>query len=248
MNNIITSFIITFIAGLSTIIGIIPIFFNNKYKEKIICFSLAFSSSIMITISILSLIPEAMNYLNSLNIINILITLIFINIGIIISTYIDKKLDKRINNNSLLKVGIVGLIAIILHNIPEGITTFITSSNNLKIGLTLSIAIALHNIPEGISIAIPIYYSTNSYKKALLYTSISGFSEFFGAVFAFIFLKNIINNYLMAIILSITAGIMIQISFFELLPTSLKYKSKLTYIGLLLGFIIMYICIIIFRI
>ena len=105
---------------------------------------------------------------------------------------------------------------LIIHNIPEGIITYITSYKNIHLGIKLSLAIALHNIPEGIIISIPLYYSTNSRKKALLYTSISGFSELFGAVIAKVFLANITNNVL-GIILAVTAGIMIYISIFELL-------------------------------
>ena len=248
MNKITISFLITFIAGISTCIGVLPTYLNNKYKDSIITFSLAFASSIMITISFISLIPESLHYLKEINIFSILYVLIFINIGIIISTFIDKKLDKRINNNSLLKTGIFGIIAIILHNIPEGITTFITTSNDLKIGISMAIAITLHNIPEGISIAVPIYYSTKSHKKAFIYTFISGFSELFGGIIGYIFLSKYINNYIMSMILSITSGIMIQISVYELLPNAFKYKNNITYIGLFLGFIVMSICIFIFKI
>lgn len=70
------------------------------------------------------------------------------------------------------------MIAIILHNIPEGIATFLTTSENVELGISLAIAIALHNIPEGISISVPIYFSTNNMKKAIWYTFISGMSEF----------------------------------------------------------------------
>ena len=112
----------------------------------------------------------------------------------------------------------------------------------------MALAITLHNIPEGISISVPLYYSTNSHKKAFIYTFISGFSEFLGAILSYLFLSKYINNYIMSIILSITSGIMIQISLYELLPLSFKYKNNITYIGLFLGFIIMCICIFIFKI
>lgn len=250
MNKITISFIITFLAGISTILGIIPTYFNKKYEDKIINFSLSFASGIMITISFISLIPEALKYLNtSLSFFTIILTLIFINIGLIMATIIDKNISKRVSNNSLYKVGIVSIIALILHNIPEGITTFITTSNDFKIGLTLSLAIALHNIPEGISIAVPIYYSTNSHRKAFLYTFISGFSEFFGAVLAYIFLSHFVNDFIMSLVLGITAGVMIQISTNELLPTSFKYKNNfISFLGLFLGSIIMIICVFIFKI
>lgn len=118
-----------------------------------------------------------------------------------------------------------------------------TTTSNTKLGLTLSLAIALHNIPEGISIAVPIYYSTKNLKKAFFYTLLSGFSETLGAFLALIFLKNYINDFIIGIILIITAGIMLHISLFELFPNAKIYKeNKLTTAGITLGIIIMYIC------
>ncbi len=57
------------------------------------------------------------------------------------------------------------MLAIIIHNIPEGIATFMAGCSDSKLGITLTLAIALHNIPEGISISVPIYYATKSKKK-----------------------------------------------------------------------------------
>ena len=217
-------FIITFISGISTIIGIIPTYINYKYKDYIIKYSLLFSSIVMFYISIFSLIPEALNYIGN-SFINIILLLIFINIGIIISSYIDKLLNK-ISSNSLYKLGIVSIIGLVLHNIPEGIITFLASYKNIKLGISLAIAITLHNIPEGISIAIPIYYSTNNRKLTFIYTFIAGFSELFGGILSYVFLAKYINNYTLFILLSITAGIMIHISLFELLPGFIKYKKE----------------------
>ena len=132
------------------------------------------------------------------------------------------------------------MLAIILHNIPEGIATFLTANKDISLGLSLAIAITLHNIPEGISIAIPIYYATKNKSKSLLYTFISALSEPFGALLAFIFLKNIITDNIMGYLLSFIAGIMIHISLCELLPNSLKYKKKkYTYFFFILGIIFM---------
>ncbi len=123
------------------------------------------------------------------------------------------------------------MLALVLHNIPEGIITFLSSSKDLSIGIPLAISIALHNIPEGIAIAVPIYYSKKDRPKALKYTLIAALSEPVGAVISFLFLRNI-NDYLFAIILSLTAGIMIYIAIFELMKESLKtisIKSNIKY-------------------
>ncbi len=245
MNKTLFSFLITFLAGISTVIGIIPCYLNEKYKEKIISFSLAFSSGVMISISLISLIPEATILLKSyFNNKLFLGVIIFVIIGIIFSSLIDKSIEKYLTKNKLYKLGIISVIVLMLHNIPEGITTFISTNKNLSLGISLALAIAFHNIPEGISIAVPIYYSTNSKKKALFYTIVAGFSEFLGAVGAYLFIEKYISNLVLSIILLITAGIMLHISIYELLPNSLEYKEKkMTISGLFIGIIVIFIVI-----
>ena len=158
----------------------------------------------------------------------------------IINYYLPDTPNDKVKNTSLYKVGIISMLAIILHNIPEGVITFLAGSTDIKLGLILAFTIAIHNIPDGISISIPIYYSTNSYKKALLYSLVSALSEPFGAFVAFIFLKDIINNTILGIMLSLVAGIMIEISITNLIPTAYKYyNKKYFYIFFLIGFFFM---------
>lgn len=232
MDHVIISMLLTLIAGLSTLIGTILVFICKNKKDSIIVNSICFSAGVIISMSLNELIPESINLLSSTCIIQIriLLILIFINIGIIISMFIDKMIPSDIdisNSKHLYKVGIVSMIAIIVHNIPEGIATFVSSSTNIYIGIKLVIAIALHNIPEGISISMPIYYSTNSKIKAIGYAFLSGISEVLGALIAYIFISKYITNEIMAFILAITAGIMLHISFYELLPSIKKYKKNI---------------------
>lgn len=228
MNQVTYAFLITTLAGLSTMIGSLLIFYKKK-TDNIITTSLAFASGVMMCVSITDLIPESISSLKtSFYVIpSILISLIFIVIGIIISISIDKYLpENKDNNNKLYRVGIISMLAIILHNIPEGIATFMASTTDISLGISLAIAIALHNIPEGISISIPIYYATNSRIKALSYTFLSGMSELVGAIITYLFLSKLINPIFMGMLFSVIAGIMMHIALFELIPTSLNYKNK----------------------
>ena len=239
-------FLITLLAGFSTLIGYLFIFLDNK-ENKLLISSLAFSSGVMFFISLFDLIPESFFIINKyyINIYTILLCLTLVVTGIIISSFIDKYFPSgNYYDTKLYHVGIISMIALIIHNIPEGIVTFLTSSYDLKIGLSLAVAIALHNIPEGISISIPIYYSSKSKKKAFVYTFISGISEFFGAILAYIFLKDIVGQLFIGCMYSVIAGIMLYISVCELLPTSIKYKKfLLTFINFILGIIFIYLSI-----
>ena len=249
MNNIGYSFFITSFAGFSTLIGIVLIFFKFSNKDKVVLSSLAFASGVMLTVSITDLVPSSIDgFLKEYYFIpSILLVIIFIVIGICFSILINKYIPDigniEENNKGLFRVGLISMVAIVFHNIPEGIATFMTSTQNIELGISLALAIALHNIPEGISISIPIYYSTKSKFKAFIYTFISGLSEPLGAVIAYLFLAPYMNNLIMSLILAIIAGIMTYISLYELIPASLKYNNvKSTIQYFLIGSIFMIIC------
>ena len=213
-------------------VGVVFIFFKKNNYDRIILSSLSFAAGVMITVSITDLVPESIFLLRDSvsNFATIMLSFLGIVLGVIISMLIDYYLpDKPVvsaKNTGLFKVGIISMIAIILHNIPEGIATFVSANSDVSLGISLAVAIAMHNIPEGISISIPIYYSTGSKKKAILYTFISALSEPFGAIITVLFLKNFINDLILGILFSVIAGIMLQISFCELLPTARKYNDK----------------------
>ena len=242
MNNI-YAILITSIAGFSTVLGNIFLLLPIKYKDKILSFSLGLSFIVMFLISVIELIPEALLLVhNKYNNVTIFImSLIYLFIGVFIVKHFDKKIKSE---NKLYKIGILSMISLLIHNIPEGIICAITSVSNLSLGLKMTFIILLHNIPEGISIALPIYYSTKSKKKALIYTIISGLGEVAGAIITILFLKRIITSYLLYIVFLITAGIMIYLSITKILKTGLNIKKYIyLLIGIILGGVVVFLTI-----
>lgn len=244
--EIIGPLLVSTIAGFSTIIGALIIFLKIKEENvnKFISFCLSFSLAIMIGISITDLIPSSLSVLlaGDLNK-GLLLAILSFLVGIFSIKFLISKINKvKKGTNNLYKLGILNMLALMLHNFPEGVATFLSSYQDINLGIHLGIAIMLHNIPEGISIAVPIYYSTKSMKEAIKKTFISGLAEPLGAILAFILFKNFITNELISIILLFVAGIMITISIEEIFPESLKYKeNKFVLIGLLLGVVIILI-------
>lgn len=243
MQSIIFPLLISLIAGLSTLIGVIFIYFKIKRENlnKFICFCLSFSISIMILISILDLIPVSFYKISSIFGVGKGTFILFVAflISYITITTLDFIIKNKEGSEELYKLGILNMIVLILHNFPEGIATFLSSYQNTSLGLKLSLAIMLHNIPEGIAIAVPIYYGTQSKRKAIYATLISGLSEPIGALLAFILLKNYVSDLMISITLIIVAGLMITLSIQQMLPKALRYKeNKLIYIGFLLGIIV----------
>jgi len=140
----------------------------------------------------------------------------------------------------LKKTSILVALGIAIHNFPEGIAVLFSSLSDVRLGILVAVAIALHNIPEGIAVSIPIYYAKKSKRKAFWYSFLSGIAEPMGAVLALILFYPFISQFSLNLMFAIVAGIMVFISFDELLPTCFKYKeSHLSILGLFIGMFIM---------
>lgn len=232
---------ISTLAGLSTVLGALFIFLNVKKENinKFITFCLSLSLAIMIMISITELIPDS-TYIISRNfppfqaILLIILAFFF---GYILISIINHHVDK-LSTNNLYRLGILNMIALIAHNFPEGIATFISSYQSMTLGIKLAISIIFHNISEGISIAIPIYYATKNKYLSFKYTLISGLAEPLGAILAFLILKNHITDLTLSFILIFVAGIMITLAINKLLKEALNYhEQKYIAIGIFTGII-----------
>ena len=240
MNNLMP-IIITSIAGFATILGNILLFINVKYKDKLISFSMGLSFIVMFLISIIELIPDGIKLVYyDLDIVNLYIYgLILLFIGYMIVFIIERNISEE---SSLYRIGILSMFSLFVHNVPEGIICALTSSNSISLGLKMSFIIMIHNIPEGICISLPIYYSTRSRGKAFFMTLISALGEVFGALLSIIFLKRYINDFIMSVILIITAGIMISLSVGKILKEGIECKChKWLILGILFGICILVI-------
>lgn len=247
--NVVYSLLISSFAGISTLLGGLVVYFKFKDKNGFIAFALSFSLSVMISLSIFELLPDSFITLSSRFglLVGIIFTTVMFLIGKFLVTKINKKLTLLQNKDNLYRVGLLSMIALMLHNFPEGIATFMASYNDLSAGISLGIAIMLHNIPEGISISVPIYYATGSKKRGVIYSLISGLAEPLGAILAFIVLKNYINDVTIALVLVIVAGIMITISINEMLPEVNSYNKKnISILGIIIGVILVIVNLLLF--
>jgi len=220
-------------AGMCTMLGAVIVFFSHAKSEKTISCALGFAAGMMITVSLIELFPEAQSALTETTgqIGGTLLSVVFLMAGVLLALLMDRLVphaeeDKAHHDKphqNMLRVGLVSTIAIMLHNFPEGIATFMAAYENPTLGLSLAVAIAMHNIPEGISVALPIYYATGNKKRALGYTFLSGIAEPIGAALAWLLLGPILTDTMMGALFALVAGIMLYISFEELIPSSRQY-------------------------
>ena len=144
------------------------------------------------------------------------------------------------NNTRLMRMGMFTALAIAVHNFPEGLATFVSSLQDPKIAIPVVAAIAIHNIPEGIAVSVPIYYATQDKKKAFKWSFLSGMSEPLGALIAFLVLTPFLTPVVMSCVLAAVGGIMVFISFDELLPAAREFgEHHISIYGLIAGMAVM---------
>ena len=236
-----TAILLSILAGGATNLGIFFTFFKKDRVREVISVSLSFAMGVMSLISLKELIPEPISYfLGNLNIAIALLLIFLIPIMALMIVKVSKINIKKGSN--LYKIGILNMLTLLLHNIPEGIIVFTSSVANQRLGFKIALSIAAHNLPEGICIATPIYYSTGNRKKAFFYTFISGIAEPLGAIITWWFLKPFISILFLNVILYFVGCLMLTIVFWEILPEVLSYDRRFyMLIGLFLSLFILFL-------
>ncbi len=244
--NLLFAFALTMMAGLSTGVGGLAAFANFARKEKFLAFALGLAAGAMIYISFVELLFGAMETFkeggDNADEAYTRLAVMFIG-GLIVTGLLGKLMesvtekmgikksdlsnltsDKSNGKKSkkLYRTGIVTAVALAIHNLPEGLVTFLTSMQDINLGIGIAVAIAIHNIPEGLAVAMPIYHATKSRKKAFFITLLSGLSEPIGAGIAyFLFFQNM-DPEDFEVVNVFVASIMVYVAFFELIPTSIE--------------------------
>lgn len=213
--------ILTLLAGAATFIGAFLGVLGQKPSNRVLAFSLGFAAGIMLLISLMEMLPAA---LDTDGMSPVLGYGMFI-IGLLGYFGLDRLLphahpqdlvQKRQQPipGSIKRTAILLTLGISLHNFPEGIATFVTASSNLELGFGIALAVALHNIPEGLAVAGPVYAATGSKRTAIFWAGISGMAEILGGVLAWLILGSLVSPIVMAAV----AGIMVALSVDELMP------------------------------
>jgi len=252
--NIVFALGLTVFAGLSTGIGSLMALLSKKFSPRFLAASLGFSAGVMIYVSMIEIFAKARE---SLSVefgpkTAYAVTVLAFFAGIAVIALIDrlipsyenphemknlneKKFEKTEDKSRLLRMGMFSALAIAIHNFPEGLATFVGAMTEPALGISIAVAIAIHNIPEGIAVSVPIYYATQSRKKAFWLSFLSGLAEPVGAVIGFFILRSIFSGMTFGILFAGVAGIMVYISLDELLPTAEEYGEHHIAIGGLIG-------------
>ncbi len=235
--------LLTFLAGISTGAGSFISLFIKEPKDSYLKFALGLSAGVMVYVSFAELLSSAVDDVGFLQA-NLAFFggIIFIMVldFVIPHEYIAERMGETVHDKRLMSAAMLTTMGIAIHNFPEGLAVFMSSLGDIKLGVALAFAIAIHNVPEGIAVAMPIFYATKSRKKAFWYSLLSGVAEPVGAIIGLLVLRPFITPSIVSLCLAFVAGIMVFISFDELLPLAYKEDSgHVSIAGLISGMAVM---------
>lgn len=236
--------LITFILGLFFIVGGLVVKFSNNTKT-IENLSISIALGTMSSLIVLDLFPEMLEHMEGISFIWIILLIV---LGVVILKILDlfvpehdheHGLHHHCTDENLRHIGIVSLVAIVLHNIIEGMAVYSISADSLKTGLLIALGVGLHNIPMGMIISTTMEHESKMYRIGAI--ALASLSTFIGGIIMF-FINALISDFIIGILICITLGMILYIVLFELIPHVLHGDDKrLSLIGIVVGIFIIFI-------
>ncbi len=236
---------------LGTSLGSFCVFFMKKeINSKVEKVLLGFASGVMIAASIWSLLDPAIELGEGVGrwlkpAIGFMAGILFLLLldSIIPHMHLDNQIEGK--HVSKVKKTTMMVLAVTLHNIPEGLAvgtllagSMVNESISITAAITLSIGIAIQNFPEGAIISMPLMSTGVSKPKAFLYGVLSGIVEPIAAILAILLTRYV--EVILPYVLAFAAGAMIYVVVEELIPESNTGEhSNLATIGIAIGFVLM---------
>ncbi|MEG0126991.1 MAG: ZIP family metal transporter [Clostridia bacterium] len=254
MNNTIKELVGILIPLLGTTLGAAMVFFmKGEMKPRLEKVLLGFAAGVMIAASVWSLLIPAIDMAEAEHIAPWLPALVGFLVGIGFLLFLDTLIphlhmnaDKPEGHKSKLGKSLMLMLAVTLHNIPEGMAVGVVLAGMLSGSsvittagaFALAIGIAIQNFPEGAIISMPLIQTGLTKRKAFRYGFLSGIVEPIGAVLTIVLTAQLTP--ILPYILSFAAGAMIYVVVEELIPQAQAGEhSNLGTIGAALGFALM---------
>ena len=212
--------LLAFLSVLTTLLGVALAIYIGK-NERLVSAGIGFSAGIMLLISFLELMPEALGeagigMTSTAFILGMLIVAVLH--WIIPHTHLVE--EKGAFHQTLLRSAYLIAFGLILHDVPEGFAMANSYIASPSLGVLIALAIAIHNIPEEFAMAVPIVMVK---KRRFLYTAafLSGLAEPLGAIVGLVAVH--FHPALNALFMAFAAGAMVFVSVHELLPMARRY-------------------------
>ncbi len=231
--------------GGATVFGALIGFVFKNISHRFSDVVLSFAAGVMLAAAVLGLVLPSLEYGGDLGIV---ITIAGIFAGAICLNLIDKLVphlhkivgaEVEAHQGTNLSKVLLFVIAIAIHNLPEGIATGVGfGSGNTSRALMIAGGIALQNIPEGMVIIGPMLAAGVSPRRTFIFAMFTGLVEVFGTLIGYFAVS--IATFILPFALSFAGGTMLYVVSDEMIPETHAHGSErgATY-ALLVGFCIM---------
>jgi len=245
---VVVGFFASILAGLATGVGALPALFFKNISRNLFNSMLGAAAGVMLAATAFSLLVPGMTYGNAIwPGKGIYVVSLGMLIGAAFLHYADRQLPhvhfdsiSDVQLSSLKKVWLF-IIAITIHNFPEGMSVGVSfGSGEMKNGVVLAIAIALQNIPEGLAVALPLVGLGYNKWKAVGIATLTGLVEPVGGLLGITMVT--VFQPILPIAMGFAAGAMLFVISEEIIPeTHSNGRSRYATFALMVGFIIMMI-------
>lgn len=236
---ILLGIIATMGTGLATGVGALPVLFTRNVSERLLDGMLGFAAGVMLAAAAFSLLLPAIE----LGGVGMAV------LGLITGALFLAVVDRFIPHthfvsgdegppSSLRRVWLL-IIAITLHNFPEGLAVGVGfGGGDIAAATVLAIAIGLQNMPEGLAVALPLVREGYSRRRALAYATLSGMAEPIAGLLGVTAVQ--VARPLLPFGLAFAAGAMLFVVSDEIIPETHRrgYQGVATG-GVVLGFALM---------
>ena len=231
--------------GGATLFGSLIGFIFKKISRRFSDIVLSFAAGVMLAAAVLGLILPSLEYGGNFA---LLITIAGIFTGALCLNLIDKLVphlhrfvgsDSEPHHNEGLSKVLLFVMAIAIHNLPEGIAAGVGfGSGDTSQALIIAGGIALQNIPEGMVIIGPMLSAGVSPRKTIICAMITGFVEVIGTLIGFFAVS--ISSAILPFALAFAGGTMLYVISDEMIPETHSHGNErgATY-ALLVGFCVM---------
>lgn len=249
MQSVLIGFAASLFAGLCTAIGALPILFTPTITQRTQGILLGFGGGVMLAATAFSLIVPGTEAAISLGYSKSTAALLMV-VGILLGGWGLNWVHAHFPHEHFFKGSEGGdranltriwlfIIAITLHNFPEGLAVGVSFGNgNISEGLPVAVGIGLQNMPEGLVVAVALLAQNYSPLYALQVSLLTGLVEPLGGLVGASVVS--LGNFVLPWGMAIAAGAMLFVISDEIIPEShRKGFEKEGTIGVMVGFVIM---------
>jgi len=243
---VVIGFLASILAGLATGLGALPVLFFKEISSNLLNGMLGLAAGVMLAATSFALIVPGIEFGNNLwPDKGLWIVAVGMLLGACFLHFTDKKLphlhfgdlsDAKVD--TLQKISLF-IIAITIHNFPEGMSVGVSFGNgDIKNGLVLATAIGIQNIPEGLAVALPLVGLGYNKWKAIGIATLTGLVEPVGGLLGITMVTVFAS--ILPIAMGFAAGAMLFVLSEEIIPeTHASGRSRIATFALMIGFIIM---------